>query len=822
MATESPVAQAGAAPGVALTPDQTARRRAWALLVLTLGQLVIVVDATIVNVALPSMSTGLHVAEADRQWVITVYTLAFGGLLLIGGRVTDYLGLRRSLVIGLIGFGIASALGGGAQSLSMLLAARALQGVFAALLAPAALALLATTFTDAKERARAFAIFGVVAGGGSALGLVLGGVLTEYASWRWTMFINIPLTALTVVGAYLFVDEFKPAHPGRLDVIGTVLGTGGVFSLVYGFSEAERHGWTQSRTLFLLFLGISLLIMFVVSQRMVANPVLPLRILAHRTRAGANISIALSSLALFGAFFFLTFFMQGVLGYSPVRTGVAFLAVTGGIIVSSGIVSVLITKVPPRWIMGTGLIGAGFGMLLLTRLTPESTFLTGLLPFQVILGLCMGAVFVPAFNGATIGVEPRDASVASATINTAQQVGTSLGLALLSTIAAHRSLDWLKDHPVSDPQQLPFAAIAAEVQGYARAALWSAGIMFAAAAIIIWLVDVHRMDGAMHPELAGLTAVSSEPAADGSATLEDVPPIPRRPRDDAHTWAASGAPGARPIIGVTANGAHPDVAPSRGNVRGLVRDHFGQPIGRVALTLLDDAGRQLDRGWTDDNGRFSFLVSGPTEAVLVARHARHRPYACTVHVPLASADVEVEIGLLGTVGLVGTVHTLGANRPIVDATVTWSDDSGQVLASTRTDGAGRFQFADLTAGVGSVAVHREGAEPVRDAVLIESSGTTVHDVAVPGRAALAGVARTASGRAIPDARVWLEDVSGAVVANTRTDDAGHYAFSDVAEGSYTLRAVGYPPTAADVVISEASDVQIEVTLSHVDAVTSSR
>jgi EmrB/QacA subfamily drug resistance transporter len=705
----------------------------------------------------------------------------------------------------------------------MLLAARALQGVFGALLAPAALALLANTFTDARERARAFAIFGVVAGGGSALGLVLGGVLTEYANWRWTMFINIPLTVLAVLGAYAVLDEYKPENPGRLDITGTLLGTGGVLALVYSFSEAERHGWTQNRTLILMFLGLALLIAFVVSQRLAANPVLPLRILAHRTRGGCNAAVALSALALFGAFFFLTFFMQGVLGYSPVRTGVAFLAVTGGIIVASGIVSSLITKVAPRWIMGFGLVGSAVGMLMLTKLTPASTFTTNLLPPMLILGLCMGAVFVPSFNGATVGVEPRDASVASAAINTSQQVGTSLGLALLSTVAAHRSLEWANSHNVTDPAQLPDLMIRAEVQGYARAALWSALFMLAAAVIVVVLIDVHRLDGAMHPELAGLSAVSSEPPTDGSATLEDVPPIPRRPRDDAAPhWAASGAPGARPIIGVTANGVHPDAAPSRGNVRGLVRDHGGHPIGRVALTLLDDGGRQLDRGWTDDNGRFSFLVTGPTEAVLVARHARHRPYACTLHVPAANAEVDVEIGLQGAVGLVGTVHTVGVSRPIVGAVVTWSDASGQVLASTRTDSAGRYQFADLTAGVGSIAVHREGTAPVQDAVLIESSGTTVHDVPVPGRAALTGVARTDSGRPIPDARVWLEDTRGAVVANTRTDDAGRYAFSDVAEGTYTLHAVGYPPTAADVVVSEAADVQIEVTLSHVDAISSAR
>jgi EmrB/QacA subfamily drug resistance transporter len=818
MAVESDIEHGGAAPGATPTHDHSSRRRWFGLVVIALSQLVIVVDATIINVALPAITTSLHVAEADRQWVFTIYTLAFGGLLLIGGRIADYIGLRRAFVVGLLGFGLASALGGAAQNLPMLLSGRALQGVFGALLAPAALALLAQTFTDPKERGRAFAIFGVVAGGGSAVGLVLGGLLTEYASWRWTMFINIPISALTVVGAYLFLDEFRAESPGRLDVVGTVLATGGTLSLVYSFSEAERHGWGEARTLELLGLGVILLILFVVSQRVVRNPVLPLRVLANRTRAGANVAVMLASVGMFGVFFFLTFFMQGILGYSPVRAGVGFLAVTLGIIVSSGIVSGLVTKVQPRWIMGVGLVGAAFGLALLMQITPQSTYTRNLLPAMVLIGLSMGAVFVPAFNAATIAIEPRDASVASATINTAQQVGGSLGVALLSTVAANRTANWMHGRAL-DPATL----MQGQVEGYIRASMWAALIMLTAAFVIVAMVNAARLDGGLPGVPADVlvpAAVSSGPQPDGSATLEDVPPIPRRPRDDDHTWAASGAPGARPIIGVTANGngAAPDATPSRGNVRGLVRDGAGHPIGRVALTLLDDAGRQLDRGWTDDNGRFSFLVTGPTEAVLVARHARHRPYACTLHVPGATAEVDVEIGLQGTVGLVGTVHTIGVNRPVVDATVTWSDASGQVVASTRTDGAGRYQFADLTAGGGTVSVHREGAAAVHSTAVIESSGTTVHDVAVPGRAAVTGVAQTISGRPIPDARVWLEDATGAVVANTRTDEAGRYAFSDVAEGSYTLRAVGYPPTAADVVISESADVQIEVTLAHVDAV----
>ncbi len=654
----------GTRPGhvPAAAPDTS--RRWLGLGVIALSQLMIVVDATIINVALPAMTGSLRISPENRQWVITVYTLTFGGLLLIGGRVADYLGLRKAFVIGLIGFGIASGFGGAAQNLPLLLSARAAQGLFGALLAPAALALLANTFSDARERAKAFAIFGAVAGGGSAVGLVLGGVLTEYASWRWTMYINIPIAAITVAGAYLLLDEHRGEHPGRLDLLGTVLATAGLVSLVYSFSEAERHGWGQPRTLGLLGLGIVLLALFIVSQRMVSNPVLPLRVLADRTRGGANVAVGLASVAMFGVFFVLTFFMQGVLGYSPVKTGVGFLAITGGIIVSSGVVSAIGHKVPPRLILGAGLLGAALGAVLLSHLSMTSTYTANLLPALILIGLSLGCVFVPSFNAATIGLAPRDASVASAIINTSQQVGGSLGVALLSTVGANQAKDWIAHHG-ADPMNL----LQAQVVGSTAAARWAAVILLLAAVLVAVLVNIRKLDLSMTGETA-LPLVAEEGAAEAalmpfaiaeavaanhavppsvtatvSEKLTDVPTAPRRSSDgDSAGWAASGAPGANPIIGSGADRAHPPVlagarveptaAAPRAMVvpsstasvgasfdaQAVVRDASGAPVAGAVWTVLDTAGRQLGHGRSDASGVFGFAAADQTDVVLVVRH----------------------------------------------------------------------------------------------------------------------------------------------------------------------------------------------------------
>ena len=467
--------------GAAIAPavDRPDPRRWWGLGVIALAQLMVVLDMTIVNIALPSAQADLGISDANRQWVITAYTLAFGGLLLLGGRIGDLIGRRRALIIGLIGFAGASALGGAAASGGMLLAARGLQGIFAAVLAPAALSLVTITFTEPHERARAFGIYGAIAGGGSAVGLILGGLLTEYLSWRWCLLVNTPIAILAVVGAMVFLHDKRQQSETRLDVVGAVLASAGLLAVVYGLSEAEQHGWTSGLVLSMLAGGLALLVLFVVAEGRVRHPLLPMRVLRDRNRGGALLSVGMTTIGMFGMFLFLTYYLQVTLGYSPVRTGLAFLPLTAGMMTGAvGIASRLLPRVPGRLIMTPCLLVAATGLVLLTRIQVDSSYLTHVLPSLVLLGLGMGSTFMPAMSTATYGVEPRDAGVASATVNTAQQVGGSIGIALLNTIATSATARYLGAHG-TDPATLAAGA----VHGFSVAIWWAVGCLLVSSVI---------------------------------------------------------------------------------------------------------------------------------------------------------------------------------------------------------------------------------------------------------------------------------------------------------------------------------------------------
>lgn len=319
-----------------------------ALVFIALAQLMVVLDATIVNIALPSAQTDLGISDGNRQWVITAYALAFGGLLLFGGRIADKWGRKNAFIVGLIGFALASALGGAAQGEAMMLGARALQGAFGALLAPAALSLLAVMFTDAKERAKAFGIYGAIAGGGGAVGLILGGVLTEYLNWRWTFFVNIPFAIVAAVGAWMIIRE--PAggrNRAPLDIPGVLLSTTGLVALVYGFTRAESAGWSDGLTVGMFIASVVLLGAFVLVESRTKNPLLPLRVLLERNRGGVYLSLGLAVIAMFGLFLFLTYYLQVVKGFSPVTTGFAFLPMIVGMIAGSTQIGArLMTRVP--------------------------------------------------------------------------------------------------------------------------------------------------------------------------------------------------------------------------------------------------------------------------------------------------------------------------------------------------------------------------------------------------------------------------------------------------------------------------------------------
>ncbi|MFF3768077.1 MFS transporter [Streptomyces sp. NPDC001922] len=471
-------------------------RRWKALVFIALAQLMVVLDATIVNIALPSAQADLGISDGNRQWVITAYALAFGGLLLFGGRIADLWGRKRAFLVGLVGFAGASALGGAAVNTGVLLGSRALQGAFGALLAPAALSLLAVMFTDAKERAKAFGIYGAIAGGGGAVGLILGGFLTEYLDWRWTFFVNIPFAVIAAAGAYFVIREPEGSrNRSTLDIPGVVLSTLGLVSLVYGFTRAESDGWTSPVTLGLFVAAGVLLAAFALVESRVKAPLLPLRVVTERNRGGVYASLGLAVIAMFGLFLFLTYYLQIVKGYSPVRTGFAFLPMIAGMITGSTQIGArLMNRVPPRLLMAPGFLVAATGMLLLTRLEVGSDYATLILPAQLLLGLGMGTAFMPAMSMATSGVQPRDAGVASAMVNTSQQVGGAIGTALLNTIAASATTAYATSHATeaTSPTALKLAAM---VHGYTSAIWWAVGILLVSSAIAFTFITTRGQGG---------------------------------------------------------------------------------------------------------------------------------------------------------------------------------------------------------------------------------------------------------------------------------------------------------------------------------------
>ena len=484
-----------------LAPNGQDPKRWLALGIIAVSQLMIVLDASIVNIALPSAQHALHISTANRQWVITAYTLAFGGLLLLGGRVADYLGRKRVFIVGLVGFAAASAIGGLAPNSAALFGARALQGAFAALMAPAALSLISVTFTEAHERARAFGVYGAISGGGAAIGLIAGGVLTEYASWRWCLLVNVPVAALAASAALYVVRDSRPEKvQGHYDLPGAITATLGLVALVYAFTRAETGGWVSAGTLGFLGGAAVLLVAFVILELRSEHPLLPLRVVVDRNRGGSYLTSFLAGLALFGMFLFLTFYLQGTLQYSALKSGFAFLPFSVGIVISATVAAQLLPRFGPRILMVTGMAMATVGLVLFTGIGVHSSYLTHVLPSIVIISLGMGLVFVPLSSTALIGIDEHDAGVASALVNTTQQVGGSLGTALLNTVAATATTTYLGSHSTT-------AAVtaAAVVHGYSVAFTVSAVLLGAGAIAALVLIRPNR-NGLPSGELALATA----------------------------------------------------------------------------------------------------------------------------------------------------------------------------------------------------------------------------------------------------------------------------------------------------------------------------
>jgi EmrB/QacA subfamily drug resistance transporter len=475
-------------------------RRWWALAIIALAQLMVVLDGTVVTIALPSAQRDLNISNADRQWAITAYTLAFGGLLLLGGRIADYLGRKRIFLVGLIGFAAASALGGAAQNGATLFGARALQGVFAALLAPAALSLISVTFTEAKERSQAFAVYGAISGAGAAIGLILGGALTEYASWRWCLFINIPIAAVAFIGGIILVLESKATRPpgaGAYDIPGAFLVTLGLVSLVYGFTEAAKDGvgWAAGETIgYLVGAGV-LLIAFVVVELRTRTPLLPMQVVLDRNRGGSYLSSLLVFAGLFAMFLFLSYYFQANLGYSALKSGVAVLPFSGGVIITSIFVSSLLPRLGPKPLMLIGLALATGGLATLTTITDSSSWAATVLPGELLISVGLALVIVPLSSLSLAGVSDDNAGVASAVLNSTQQIGGSLGTSLLNTFYASAVTSYVVSHHLNPAQFNPAAAI----HGY-HVAFWiGVGLMSGAFLAVLVLVNARKEDFSAQP-----------------------------------------------------------------------------------------------------------------------------------------------------------------------------------------------------------------------------------------------------------------------------------------------------------------------------------
>jgi len=480
MTTTEPTGTAGAALAHASPRDPHHERRWLALGVILIAQMMLLLDATIVNVALPSMQADLGFSDALRGWVVTAYLLAFGSLLLLGGRLADSFGRKNMFIVGLVGFAVASAVAGAAPNIGTLITARAVQGGFAAVMAPAALSLITVIFTNLKELNKAFAIFGAVAGSSAAFGLLLGGLLTDYANWRWTMYVNVAFAAVGIIGGLALLHNSAETDKPKLSVPSTLVGTAAIFGVVFGWAKAQTDGWGATITLVSLIAGAALLAGFVVLQKVDRHPLVPLRVVADRNRGAGLLTLLLGQAAVFGLFLFLTYYFQGVLNYSPIKTGLAFLPMMVTVaLVATFTQSVLVPRLTTRAIVASGLAIGGAGTALLTQADATSNYAAWVLPGLILAGVGIGSAIVSAVGLAQMGAEPRDAGAAGALNNVAQQLGAALGIAVISTFVATATSNYLTHHGSTTAQ----VAVDATVHGFSVGFWWAAGAFWAGAVI---------------------------------------------------------------------------------------------------------------------------------------------------------------------------------------------------------------------------------------------------------------------------------------------------------------------------------------------------
>ncbi|MEJ7893486.1 MAG: MFS transporter [Solirubrobacteraceae bacterium] len=429
-----------------MAPERTVNKNL-ALLLLASAQFVVILDASIVNVALPSIGSDLQIGEDSLSWVVNAYVLVFGGFLLLGGRLADLLGRRRVFVAGLLLFGVASFFGGLAQSEGQLIAARALQGLGGALLSPAALSILINTFKEGSERNRALGVWGAVAGSGGAVGTLLGGVLTETLGWEWVLFVNTPVCLAVAFFAARVLLESRDEQRPRLDIAGAVLITSGLGVLIYALVDARDAGWGSAQTLGLIGGSLLLIAAFVAVELRIRQPLVPFGIFRNRTLTGANVTAIFISMSLFSMFFFITLYMQRVLGYTALEAGLAYIPLSVSIIAAAGAASVLTTKIGFKPVLIGGLILVAGGLLWFSQVSPDGSYVSDVVFPSVLAGLGLGFSFVPVTIASVSGTDPDEAGLASGLANTSQQVGGALGLGILASIANSRTADVIGTSP---------------------------------------------------------------------------------------------------------------------------------------------------------------------------------------------------------------------------------------------------------------------------------------------------------------------------------------------------------------------------------------
>jgi EmrB/QacA subfamily drug resistance transporter len=518
--SDAPAAAAqtpGAAPYGAQAGASEPDSRRWLILVIIgIAQLMVVLDVTVMNLALPSAQRALGFSDIDRQWIVTAYALSFGSLLLFCGRLADLVGRKVMFVTGLIGFAAASAVGGASVSFGMLVTARACQGVFAAMLAPAALSLLTTTFSDPKERGKAFGIYGAIAGAGGAVGLLLGGALTEYLSWRWCMYINLLFAGVAVIGGSMLLSKQPRIRGAKLDIPGVLLVSSGVFCLVYGFANAAMHSWGSASSWGFLVAGVALLTVFAFWQTRAEQPLLPPRVVLDRNRGGAYLAILIVGIGMFGVFLFITYYMQVSLHYSPVKSGLAFLPMVFCIAAAANISNiVLLPRIGPRPLVIAGMLALAGAQFWFTHIGTVGDYAGDILGPLMITGVGMGLLFSTAMNTGTYGVAPRDAGVASASVNTGQQLGGSIGTSLLNTLAASATASYIAAHiaGATSPAQAQLVHAQAMVHGYTTVFWWCMGIFLTGAVVVGTLMRSGPLQG-----MGGRGTPAQAPATPEAAT----------------------------------------------------------------------------------------------------------------------------------------------------------------------------------------------------------------------------------------------------------------------------------------------------------------